>query len=158
MKARLDSGKVVKYSKIPSEWNGTRHYIGGFHNATTEELEAEGFFDVVTPAIRESQELGAIAWDSSNSVFTYPVENKTFSQSLAEMKAQKIDNLKSIYGRELAKTDWIVVRDQELGDTTDSAISSARATLRSACATKETAINGKTTKAQVADYSLPNFR
>ena len=87
----------------------------------------------------------------------YPVENKEFSQSLAEMKAQKIENLKAIYGAELAKTDWIIIRDQELGNTTDSDVLTARAALRTNCATKETAINGKTTKAYVADYSLPSF-
>lgn len=158
MKARIESGKVVKYRQIPSEWNGIKHYIGGFHNAPVEEHEAEGFFDVITPSYNYNiQELGSIEWDSDNSVFTYPVENKEFSQSLAEMKAQKIENLKYIYGAELAKTDWIIIRDQELGNTTDSDIASSRAGLRSDCATHENSINGKTTKAQVADYSLPSF-
>ena len=73
------------------------------------------------------------------------------------MKAQKIDYLKHSYGCELAKTDWIIIRDQELGNTTDSSILSSRATLRSDCATHESSINSKTTKAQVADYSIPNF-
>ena len=151
---QLEDGTIKEYSSVPKSYGKV---IGGFNTLNDTELEGYGFYNVVTPSITESQELGNIEWDSSNNVFTYPVGNKTFSQSLAEMKAQKIDNLKYSYGRELAKTDWIVVRDQELGNTTDSAISSARATLRSACATKETAINGKTTKAQVADYSLPTF-
>jgi hypothetical protein len=73
------------------------------------------------------------------------------------MKAQKIVDLKFIYNHELSKTDWIIIRDLELGNTTDSDVLTARATLRTNCATKETAINGKTTKAHVADYSLPNL-
>ena len=151
---QLEDGTIKEYSSVPKSYGKV---IGGFNTLNDTELEGYGFYNVVTPSITESQELGNIEWDSSNNVFTYPVGNKTFSQSLAEMKAQKIDNLKSSYGRELARTDWIVVRDQELGNTTDSGVSSARATLRSDCATKETAINGKTTKAQVADYSIPNF-
>lgn len=149
---QLENGTIKTFSRVPKSFGKV---VGGFNSLTSSELEAYGFYNIVTPATTASQELGDIAWDSSNSVFTYPVENKTFSESLAEMKAQKVTDLKFIYGHELSKTDWIVVRDQELGNTTDSAISSARATLRSACATKETAINGKTTKAQVADYSLP---
>lgn len=151
---QLENGTIKTFSRVPKSFGKV---VGGFNSLSSSELETYGFYDIVTPATTASQELGDIAWDSSNSVFTYPVENRTFSESLAEMKAQKIDNLKSIYGYELAKTDWIVVRDQELGNTTDSAVTSARATLRSECATKETAINNKTTKAQVADYTLPNF-
>ena len=159
MKARIESGSIVKYKKIPSEFKGTKHYIGGFHNASIEEHESEGFYDVVTPSYNQNtKELGELEWDSDNSVFTYIVKDIEFSQSLAEMKAQKIENLKYIYGYELAKTDWIIIRDQELGNTTDSEVLTARATLRANCTTEENSINSKTTKAQVSDYSITNFR
>lgn len=151
---QLEDGTIKTFSRVPKSFGKV---IGGFNSLSSGELEAYGFYDIVTPTITASQELGDIEWDSDNSVFTYPVEDKTFSQSLAEMKAQKIADLKSIYGYELSKTDWIIIRDQELGNTTDSDISSSRADLRSDCATHEAAINNKTTKAQVADYSLPNF-
>ncbi len=151
---QLEDGTIKTFSRVPKSFGKV---IGGFNSLSSSELETYGFYDIVTPTITASQELGDIEWDSDNSVFTYPVENKTFSQSLAEMKAQKIANLKHSYGQELAKTDWIIIRDQELGNTTDSDITSSRVGLRGDCATHETAINGKTTKAQVADYSLPNF-
>ena len=151
---QLEDGTIKTFSSIPKDWGNV---VGGFNTLSGSELEAYGFYDVVTPVIKESQKLGAIEWNAQYSVFVYPVENKEFSQSLAEMKAQKIENLKAIYGQELAKTDWIIIRDQELGNTTDSSILTARAALRTNCATKEEAINGKTTKAYVADYSLPSF-
>ena len=151
---QLDNGTIKKFNSVPKNFG---NIIGGFNTLNDTELEAFGFYNIVRPSITESQELGAIEWDADNSVFTYPVQNKTFSQTLAELKAQKIANLKHNYGYQLEKTDWIIIRDQELGNTTDSSILSSRATLRSECATHETSINSKTTKAQVADYSLPNL-
>ena len=151
---QLDNGTIKKFNSVPKNFG---NIIGGFNTLNDTELEAFGFYNIVSPSITESQELGAIEWDEDNSVFTYPVQNKTFAQSLAEMKAQKIANLKHNYGSELAKTDWVIIRDQELGNTTDLSILSSRATLRSDCATHESSINSKTTKAQVADYSLPNL-
>ena len=158
MKARIESGQIIKYIKIPSEFKGIKHYIGGFQHASVQEHEAEGFYDLVIPSYnKKTQELEGMRWDSDNSVFTYIVKDIEFSQSLSEMKSEKIFNLKSFYGRELSKTDWVIIRDQELGYTTDSDILTARATLRTNCEAEETAINGKTTKAQVANYSLQNF-
>jgi len=151
---QLDNGTVKAFDSVPKSFG---KIIGGFNTLNDTELEAYGFYNIVRPSITESQKLGSIEWDADNSVFTYPIQNKTFAQSLVELKAQKISNLKYNYGSELAKTDWIIIRDQELGNTTDSSILSSRATLRSECATHESSLNSKTTKAQVADYSLPNL-
>lgn len=151
---QLENGTIKTFNSIPKDWGNV---VGGFNTLSGSDLETYGFYDVVTPVIKNSQKLGAIEWSEQYSVFLYPVENKEFSESLAEMKAEKIADLKSIYGQEIAKTDWIIIRDQELGNTTDSDVLTARADLRTNCATKEDAINGKTTKAYVADYSLPSF-
>lgn len=152
---QLDNGTIKMFDSVPKSFG---KIIGGFNTLNDTELEAYGFYNIVTPSITESQKLGSIEWDADNSVFTYPIQNKTFAQSLAELKTQKIANLKYSYGRELSKTDWVIIRDQELENTTDSSILSSRATLRSECATHESSLNSKTTKAQVADYSLPNLR
>ena len=150
---QLEDGTIKTFNSIPKDWGNV---VGGFNTLSGSDLETYGFYDVITPVIKESQKLGAIEWSEQYSVFLYPVENKEFSESLAEMKAQKIADLKFIYNHELSKTDWIIIRDQELGNTTDSDVLTARATLRTNCATKEEAINGKTTKAHVADYSISN--
>ena len=151
---QLDNGTIKTFNSVPKSFG---KIIGGFNTLNDTELEAFGFYNIVTPSITESQELGNIEWDADNSVFTYSIQNKTFSQSLVEMKAEKIANLKHSYRRELTKTDWIIIRDQELGNTTNSSILSTRVNLRSDCATQVISINSKTTKAQVADYLLPNF-
>jgi hypothetical protein len=154
MKAKDFNGTIKTYSQVPKTYKN----ILNFHLLSDSDLESHGFYDVHTPTFNgNTQELGAIEWDSSNSRFTYPVNNKTFSNTLAQMKSDKIDNLKAIYNAELAKTDWYVTRKQEKGTAIPSAITTERDNLRSACSTKEGEINAKTTKAQVADYTLPSF-
>jgi len=155
MKAIQDSdGKITVFNSTPKNWGAV---ICGFNTFSDEKLQTYGFYDVVRPTIKESQELGAIEWDADNEVFTYPVQNKTYIQTVAEMKTQKIDNLKSIYGNELGKTDWIIIRAQE-GTAAPQSILDSRAALRTECASKEAEINGLSTKAQIADYELPSFR
>jgi len=155
MKAKDYNGTIKTYNTLPKSYG---NIIGGFDLLSDSDLEGHGFYDVVTPSYNsQTQELGAIYWDSSNSQFTYPVSNKTWSQTLAELKEQKIDKLKSIYNSKLSETDWVIVRDKELGNTTDQSVLDDRAALRTACGTHETAINAKTTKAQVVSYALPNL-
>jgi len=155
MKAIQINGAIKRYTSIPKAWGNV---IGGFHLLSSTEWEAAGFYDVVTPSYDSAtQKLGDLEWDADNSVFTYPVINKTWTQTVAELKAQKIESLKAIYNRKLAETDWVIVRDTELGNTTDQSILDDRAALRTECATKEGEINSKTTKASIVSYSLPNL-
>ena len=90
MKAINVNGTIKTYNSVPKTWGNSL----GVQYSSDSDLEALGFYDVVTPTTKESQELGAIEWDADNSVFTYPVVNKTFVLTVAEMKAQKIANLK----------------------------------------------------------------
>jgi hypothetical protein len=152
MKAINIEGTIKIYSNLKS-FGGAL----GLQYSSDSDLEALGFYDVVTPTTKQSQELGSIEWDADNEVFTYPVQNKTYSQSVAELKTQKIENLKYIYGSELGKTDWIIVRAQE-GTAAPQSTLDARAALRSECASKETEINALSTKASIIDYQLPSFR
>ena len=153
MKAINVNGTIKTFSSVPKSWNGKI----GLQYASDSDLEALGFYDIEKPSLKASQEYGDIEWDADNSRFTYPVNNKTFSQTVAQLKEQKIANLKQLYNSKLAETDWVIVRDTELGNTTDQSILDDRAALRTECATKESEINAKTTKAQVVDYQLPNL-
>lgn len=153
MKGISVNGRITLYNQVPKTWGN----ILGVNYMTDEELKTIGFYDVVEPSKSRSQKYGIIYFDSDNEVFTYPVESITFSQTVAELKEQKIKDLKNIYNQELAKTDWVIIRDQELGQTTDQTILDDRAQLRTDCATHETAINAKTTKASVVDYELPTL-
>lgn len=154
MKAKNTNGTITTYPSVPKSFKN----IINFHLLSDAELRSHGFFDVHTPDYNSNtQELGDIEWDSANSRFTYPVTDKTWSQTLAEMKEQKIANLKAMYNSELSKTDWMVVREAEGGTSVPSETATERANLRTACATKESEINALTTKAAVADYSMPSF-
>lgn len=146
------NGSIKTYNSIPKSWEN----IIGVNYMTEDEQNALGFYNVVMPDVKDSQELGDIYFDVENSVFTYSVENKTYTETLAELKEQKVAYLKVLYNYELAKTDWYIIRAQE-GIAAPQEILDARATLRSESATHETNINAKTTKASVVDYELPNL-
>ena len=154
MKAIQINGAIKRYTTIPKAWGNT---IGGFNLLSSTEWEAAGFYDVVSPSYDSAtQYLGDLEWDGDASVFTYPVIDRTWSQTVAELKTGKIANLKSIYGRKLSETDWYIIRAQE-GIAAPQDIIDDRAALRTECATKEDEINALTTKAAVVSYSLPNL-
>ena len=152
MKAINIDGTIKTYNSIPKTWGN----ILGVQYLNDEGLKELGFYDIVTPTVKASQELGSIEWDAENEVFTYPVNNRTYSQSVAELKTRKIQTLKDIYGQELGKTDWYIIRAQE-GIAAPQDIIDARADLRSDCATKEAEINALSTKASIIDYKLPSL-
>jgi len=151
MKAIQIDGAIKRYTTIPKSWGNV---IGGFDLLSSTEWEEAGFYDVVTPDYDSAtQKLGDLEWDADSSTFTYPVINKTWTQTLAELKEIKIATLKSIYNEKLQETDWYIIRSQE-GVAAPQEVLDARAALRSDCATKEGEINALTTKAAVASYSL----
>jgi len=157
MKAREDNnGNIKIYNSVPKSWGAI---ICGFDTLSDSELETHGFYDIEYPSDYDVQihNLGSLSFDSDNSVFSYSKTNKTWSQSVSELKNLKIENLKSIYKRKLETTDWIIIRDQELGNTTDQSILDARAALRTECKTHEDSISALTTKANIAKYILPNI-
>jgi hypothetical protein len=151
--------KAIKVGNDIKVYSNLKSYGGaiGLQYSSDSDLEAMGFYDVITPSINPSQELGAIEWDAENNVFTYPVVNKTYSQTVAELKTQKIENLKAIYGSKLGKTDWYVVRAAEGGTAIPSDIATERSNLRTECASKEAEINALSTKASIIDYQLPTI-
>jgi len=146
------NGTIKTYSSVPKTWGN----ILGVNYMSDEDLKGLGFYDIVRPTTKQSEELGDIYFDADAEVFTYPVESKIFDQTVAELKEQKIENLKDLYNRELAKTDWYIIRGQE-GTAVPQDILDVRTALRTECATHETNINAKTTKASVIDYELPSF-
>jgi hypothetical protein len=151
MKAINDNGTIKRFDTVPKAWGNKL----GLNYASDSELEAIGFYDVVIPSKKDSQEFGDIEWDADNSRFTYPVNNKTFSESLADLKTKKIEDLRNVYNFKLAETDWYVTRKQEKNIDIPSDVATDRNNLRSDYETHKTAINGKTSKAAVVDYALP---
>ena len=149
MKAINEKGTIKIYSTLKS-YGGSI----GLQYASDEKLKELGFHDVVTPTTKASEELGQIKWDSENGVFTYPVKNKTYTATLAEMKDSAIQSLKSQANSELAKTDWYIVRKCDTGTEIPTEISDARAAIRTKVDTKEEEIKKLTSKAKVVEYDL----
>lgn len=147
MKGINVNGTIKTYSSVPKSWGN----MIGVNYMSDEDLKTLGFYDVVKPDTKNSEQLGDIYFDADAEVFTYPVESKTYSQTVAELKEQKIANLKSIYNQKLAETDWYIIRSQE-GISVPQSVLDSREALRNECATHEDAINSKTTKASVIDY------
>jgi hypothetical protein len=153
MKAKDYNGTIKVYNTVPKSY-GT--IIAGFDLLSDSDLEGHGFYDVVTPSYDgRIKELGDIYFDSTDNVFTYSVNNKTWGNSLADLKVAKIGELKAIYNFKLFQTDWYITRKSEKGTAIPSDIQTERDNLRTDCNTHETAINAKTTKAQVESYDLP---
>ena len=145
-------GAIKRFTSLPKVWKDDN----GVHLNITDGA-AYGFYPIVTPSYDSTtQYLGDLNWDADSSTFTYPVIDRTWSQTVAELKTSKIENLKSIYGRKLSETDWYIIRAQE-GIAAPQDIIDDRAALRTECATKEDEINALTTKKAVVSYSLPNL-
>ena len=146
-------GTIKKFTALPKVWtdeNGTHLNIA--------DGASFGFYPIVTPTCNSStQSLGDIMWDADASVFTYPVIDKVWTQTLDEMKADKVAALKSLYHTEYEKTDWYYIRLTALSTAVPQDIIGERAQLNTDCDTHETAINALTTQAEVAEYQLPSF-
>jgi len=143
------NGNIKTFSKIPSVWtdeNGTHFNI----------KEGFGFLDVVTPTYDSRvEELSAIKL--VDNVYTYDVIDRVIVKTLAELKTQKIDNLKSIIGSQLEKTDWYVIREADSGEATPTNIRGERAELRTQSDSIEAEIKALTNKKAVLTFELPNF-
>lgn len=152
MKAKDYNGTIKTYNVVPKSYG---NIIGGFDLLSDSELEGHGFYDVVTPTYDgRIKELGDIYFDSTNSQFTYPVNNKTWTATIAELKTERIAEAKQEANMRLAVTDWYVTRKSEKGTAIPSDVQTDRDAIRTACTNHETAINAKTTKAQVMSYDI----
>ena len=154
MKARENNGIITIFRSLPESWDGSSGHIVNFRNASTEVLESEGFFDVVKPSYDSRiEELGEIEFDSDDNQFTYPKSDKTISETLAELKAQKKQAVKDLANNELAKTDWYVTRNADLGTAIPDDVNTERASIRTKVDERETEIDALTTKKNVVIWT-----
>ena len=152
MKAKDYNGTIKSFPALPKSYGSI---IGGFDLLSDSELQEYGFYNLVTPEYNGSiQELGDISFDSENNQFVYAIVDITWEETLEGLKAQQIALAKSDAGSILNATDWIIVRDTELGNTTSQAILDSRAAVRTACEAHEVAINALTDKAAVMSYLI----
>jgi hypothetical protein len=155
-KAINKNGIITVYNGVPQTLYGSS---GTYLNApamSDTALRNAGLYNVVYPEGYNSaiHDLSEIFWDSVNTVFTYTKSDKTWSQSLADMKTNKIANLKTNANSKLAETDWYIIRKNDDGTAVPADITTARAAIRTAVGTKETEINALTEKSAVVLYDI----
>ena len=151
MVAILVNGEIKTFSRVPKTWsdeNGLHLNIG--------DGASLGFKEVVQPAYDSRiEELANLHLDGD--VYTYDVIDKPINQTVAELKANKISNLKHLIGSQLAKTDWYIIRESDSGEATPQSIKDERAELRTQSNDIEAQINALTTKKSVVLFDLPSF-
>jgi hypothetical protein len=150
MKAIEINGEIKTFSKYPKNFK----YNDRLYLVFTDEKAKEiGFKDVVTPDIDyRIQKLSEIKLVGD--VYTYDVIEKEITETIEELKANKIKQLKSIIGGKLSVTDWYVVRYADVGIEIPAAIKEARADLRDKSDILETEINALTTKKAVVLFDI----
>lgn len=81
MKARLESGKIVKYNTIPNILSNSNKSITNANAASDEVLEEFGFFNVVVPEYNsETQAINNLHFSPTNNYFTYDVLEKEIEE------------------------------------------------------------------------------
>lgn len=151
MKARLEAGKIVKYSQVP---NQVDNILGGARNLNPEDL---GFYDVVVPDYDPvTQVISGLHFDNVNNNFTYNVSDKTISETVDELKERRITALNKLVYDKLQPTDFYVTRFTEKAVSIPSAIQVARDAIRTTAETKENEINALSDKAAILKYDI-NF-
>ena len=148
MKAIEINGEIKTFGSVPKKWsdeNGLHLNIG--------DGSAFGFKDVVTPTFNSRiEKLDNLHLDGD--VFTYDVVDITIEGTLAELKSNKIEQLKRMIGSELSVTDWYVVRYADVGTEIPADIKELRANLRDQSDILEAEINALTTKKAVVLFDI----
>lgn len=126
---------------------------------TADELRSAGLFDVIIDDSYDSRihTLGEIYFDSASTAFRKDTEDITWSETLAELKEQSINNFKAQIGNKLATTDWYIIREADNGADVPADIVDARVALRELSETVESEISALTTKKKVKTYDFPNI-
>lgn len=152
MKAKDYNGTIKTFHKVPKSYG---NIIGGFDLLSDAELQSYGFYDVVSPEHNNLiQRLSSLQFNESTNQFVYDIVSIEWEETLAELKADQITKAKNAASDVLQHTDWIIIRDAELGNTTGQATLDSRAAVRTACEAHEVAINALTDKAAVMSYLI----
>lgn len=159
MKAVNINGKITIHSSVPETLvssTGTHLNARAMSNA---DLRNAGLFDVIIDENYDSRihDLGEIYFDSAATVFRKDAVDKTWSQSLSDLKDRQINNFKGQIGSKLAVTDWYVIRNVDNGTEVPTEVTEARQALRDQSETVENEISSLTTKKAVMSYDFPNI-
>ena len=153
MRANNINGEIKLFNTLPSTWNGINHYMGGFASSPVEVLEEEGFYEVVDPQYDSAiEELGELYLEDNK--YYYTVNAKTWTQTLTELKENKINNLQHNTNSKLAKTDWYYIRRLDRNIDVPQEVEDERAIILNNHNDHETAINALNKKTDVVKYEF----
>ena len=148
MKAIEINGEIKTFARLPKSWSDDN----GLH-LNIKDGSAYGFKDVVYPTFDgRIEELSNLHLDGD--VYTYDVIDKPIKETVAELKEQKITELKSLASRKLSQTDWYIIREADSGEATPDAIRGERAAIRTKSDSIEAEINALTTKKAVVLFDI----
>jgi len=159
MKAINKNGKITIYQGVPQSFTSSQGVHLNAPNMSEQALKDAGLFDLIIDENYDERihGLGEIYWDTENTVFRKDAEDKTWSETLDELKTNRINHFKSIVNSELQKTDWYVIRKTDNNDAVPEDVQTTRTNLRTQSATVETEINALTEKKEVVLYDFPNI-
>ena len=159
MKAVNNNGIITTYPDVPKSFrSSTGHHLNA-RAMSADALRNAGLFDVIIDESYDSRihTLGEIYFDSASTAFRKDTEDITWSETLAELKEQSINNFKAQIGNKLATTDWYIIREADNGADVPADIVDARVALRELSETVESEISALTTKKKVKTYDFPNI-
>ncbi len=152
MKAKEINGQIKTYNRLPKSYG---NIMGGFDLLPDNELQSFGFYNVVIPDIdNDVQELGDLTFDQNINAYTYQVNDLTWSETLVELKKNKITQLKNHTITKLGATDWYVIRQIERSIDIPSDIQQERSTILQNHDEQVVEINNLSTKANVVKYEF----
>ena len=159
MKAVNNNGIITTYPDTPKQFKSSTGFHLNARSMSDEELRNAGLFDVIIDESYDSRihTLDEIYFDSNASVFKKDAVDKTWSQTLEELKEQQINNFKGQIGSKLASTDWYIIRNADNGTEVPTEVAEARQALRDQSDSVESEINALTTKKKVMQYDFPNI-
>ena len=178
MKAKTENGTIKTYKNLPSEYKKSDgSVILNFNKASKEVLEAEGFYDLVKPSYDpQTQNRGGLQWDEEKKIFTFSVTDIDFNQEvdvigedgeptgetekrykIADIKAEKLSQIKSKAGKLLERTDWQVIRKSERDIDIDADVATERAGILAEADRLEAEVNAKKSYKTALQYNVQFF-
>lgn len=155
MKARIESGKVVKYNNIPNTLKSSSGTILNASKLSADRLKDLGFMDVITPSYDANTEsIYNIHFDTELNAFTYDVKDIDFGVTLDQAKSNKSNELKANTHSLLSVTDWYITRKTELDIDVPTSILDGRNSIRDNHDTKDAEILALTSIIEVLNYTI----
>jgi len=155
MKAIEINGKIKTFNRLPKTWEDASGVHLNFNKLSDAEAEAYGFYNVVMPSYDSiTQQISNLHFVEADSVFTYDVTDKVFSQTLEQAKETKKSEVKKKAGDLLKVTDWYVIRNADISAGIPENIAADRADIRAKADAAELEIDALETIAEVLKYQI----